>query len=70
MHNGELWGPMKEETFSWLQRICCDKVTPHASAEDGHRNLILTMAMDLSAKLGKEIKLPISADDLMSGLNE
>ena len=70
IYNGELWGPMKEETFSWLQRICLDKATPHASAEDGHRNLMLTMAMDLSAKLGKEISLPISADDLMSGLNE
>ena len=29
---------------------------------------MLTMAMDLSAKTGKEIKLPISPEDLMAGL--
>jgi len=28
----------------------------------------LTMAMDLSAKTGKEVKLPISAEALMEGL--
>jgi hypothetical protein len=38
--------------------------TPHATAADGHRNLILTMAMDLSAKRGEVIKLPVDPDEL------
>jgi hypothetical protein len=63
---GQLWGPMREETVSWYQRICMDVPSPHATAQDGHRNLILTMAMDLSARRKKEIELPTSLDDLMS----
>ncbi len=67
-YNGELWGPMKEETNSWLQRIYLGKNTPHATAEEGHRNLLLTMAMDMSAKLEKEVKLPIAEKELMEAL--
>lgn len=60
--NKQLWGPMKEETISWFTRIMMGVETPHASAADGHRNLLLTMAMDRSAELGKEISLPIGPD--------
>ena len=67
-YNGELWGPMREETNSWLQRIYLGKNTPHATAEEGHRNLLLTMAMDMSAKLEKELKLPIAEKELMEAL--
>jgi predicted dehydrogenase len=66
LHMGQLWGPMREETVSWYQRICMGVPSPHATAQDGHRNLILTMAMDLSARTGREIALPVSLDDLMS----
>jgi predicted dehydrogenase len=69
MHDGELWGPMREETQSWFNRIYNGKKTPHATAAEGHRNLMLTMAMDLSAKQGKELKLPIDPAELMAGLN-
>ena len=67
-HRGELWGPMREETNTWFQRIYNKKDTPHATAAEGHRNLMLTMAMDLSAKTGKEIELPLDPADLMRGL--
>jgi len=60
--NGQLWGPMKEETISWFTRIMLGIETPHASASDGHRNLLLTMAMDRSARLGIEISLPIDPE--------
>ena len=65
MYDGELWGPMREETNTWFQRIYHRKNTPHATAEEGHRNLMMTMAMDLSARRGKEIPYPVSADELM-----
>jgi hypothetical protein len=32
--------------------------------QDGHRNLVMTMAMDLSAKLGKELAYPVNLDEL------
>ncbi len=69
IYNGELWGPMREETNSWFQRIFLGKNTPHASADEGHKNLVLTMAMDLSAKLEKEVKLPIKESELMEALS-
>ena len=68
IYNGDLWGPMREETNSWFSRIYLGKHTPHATAEEGHRNLVLTMAMDLSSKTGKELELPIYVNDLMKGL--
>ena len=70
MHDGELWGPMREETNSWFNRIYNGKKTPHATAAEGHRNLVLTMAMDLSAKRRAEVKLPIDPAELMAGLDE
>ena len=60
--NNQIWGPMREETISWFTRIMMGVDTPHASAADGHRNLLLTMAMDRSAALGKEIALPIDPE--------
>ena len=70
IYEGELWGPMREETNSWFQRIYSGKNTPHATASEAHRNLMLTMAMDLSAKRQTEIELPIEPEKLMSGLEE
>jgi myo-inositol 2-dehydrogenase/D-chiro-inositol 1-dehydrogenase len=39
--------------------------TPHATAADGHRNLILTMAMDHSARIGRPVELPIEPEALL-----
>src|SRR5216684_2086227 len=63
MNDGQLWGPMRDETNSWFGRIHSGLKTPHASAAEGHRNLLLTMAMDLSARRGTEIKLPLDLDE-------
>jgi hypothetical protein len=56
---------MREETNTWFQRIYNNKPTPHATAAEGHRNLIMTMAMDLSARRGQEVAYPASAEELM-----
>jgi myo-inositol 2-dehydrogenase/D-chiro-inositol 1-dehydrogenase len=63
MHIGQLWGPMREETNTWFARICLGLGSPHATAADGHRNLILTMAMDLSAARGERIALPVDLNE-------
>jgi predicted dehydrogenase len=68
VYEDELWGPMREETNTWFKRIYLGKKTPNATAEEAHRNLVLTMAMDLSAKRKKEIELPIDPSELMEGL--
>ena len=68
LHDGQLWGPMREETNAWYQRLYTGQRTPHATAADGHRNLILTMAMDLSAKRNAPVALPPDPNELMDEL--
>jgi myo-inositol 2-dehydrogenase / D-chiro-inositol 1-dehydrogenase len=68
LHDGQLWGPMREETNSWYQRIYTGQSTPHATAADGHRNLLLTMAMDMSARRGAAVALPPDPEELMADL--
>lgn len=63
MYDGQLWGPMREETLSWFARLHTGKKTHHATAADGHRNLLLTMAMDLSAKRGQAVELPVEPSE-------
>jgi hypothetical protein len=62
--NGQLWGPMREETNAWFGRLYTGLATPHATAAEGHRNLLLTMAMDLSAARGTEVRLPVDSEEL------
>jgi myo-inositol 2-dehydrogenase / D-chiro-inositol 1-dehydrogenase len=56
---GELRGPMREETNSWLSHLSLGLPTPAASAAEAHRNLMLTKALDLSARLKRPVKLPL-----------
>lgn len=60
----QVWGPMREETHAWLDRIHNGLETPHATAAEGHRNLMMTMAMDLSAKRKQPVSLPIDPETL------
>lgn len=66
LHMGQLWGPMREETNSWFQRLHTGQETPHATAADGHRNLLLTMAMDLSARRRRPVSLPVEPAELIA----
>ncbi len=59
---GELRGPMREETEQWLNRICMDLPTQHATAAEAHNRLMLTKAFDKSARLKRAIPLPIEED--------
>jgi myo-inositol 2-dehydrogenase / D-chiro-inositol 1-dehydrogenase len=63
LHLNQIWGPIREETNAWLARLCTGLATPHATAADGHRNLVLTMAMDLSAKRGVPLALPLDPEE-------
>ncbi len=70
LSDGLLWGPMREETMSWFSRISLGTRTPHATAREGHANLMHTMAMDLSARRGAPVRLPITPEELRAGLRE
>jgi predicted dehydrogenase len=61
---GELRGPMAEETMSWLNRVSLGLPTAAATVEEAHRNLMLTKALDLSAKRKAPLKLPLGEEDL------
>jgi predicted dehydrogenase len=56
---GELRGPMREETDSWLNRIALGLPTQAATAAEAHNRLMLTKALDLSAKRKQPVKLPL-----------
>ncbi|HTU00589.1 MAG TPA: Gfo/Idh/MocA family oxidoreductase [Candidatus Sulfotelmatobacter sp.] len=60
---GQLRGPMPEETTAWLTRVSTGMPTQHATAREGHNRLMLTKAIDLSARLKCPVKLPITAED-------
>jgi myo-inositol 2-dehydrogenase / D-chiro-inositol 1-dehydrogenase len=59
---GELRGPMRDETEQWLNRIALGVPTPHATAAEAHNRLMLTKALDLSAKLKKPVPLPLEPE--------
>ena len=60
---GQFWGPVREETNAWFQRLYMGQDTPHTTAREGHQNLLLCMAIDLSAKRGEKLALPLETDD-------
>jgi predicted dehydrogenase len=59
---GELRGPMREETDSWLGRVSMGLTTQAATAPEAHRNLMLTKALDLSARRKQPVPLPLEPD--------
>jgi len=60
---GELRGPMREETDSWLNRVALGLTTQAATAAEAHRNLMLTKALDLSARRKAPVKLPLAPEE-------
>ncbi len=64
---GELRGPMPEETHAWLNRVALGVPTQHATAREGHNRLMLTKAIDLSARRKCAVKLPITPEDERRG---
>ena len=60
---GELRGPMREETDSWLNRVALGLSTQAATAAEAHNRLMLTKALDLSARRKQAVKLPLAPDE-------
>lgn len=60
---GQVWGPVREETNAWFQRLYVGQDTPHTTTREGHENLLLCMAIDLAARRGEKLDLPLDLDD-------
>jgi predicted dehydrogenase len=60
---GELRGPMREETESWLNRVALGLPTPAATAAEAHNRLMLTKALDLSARRRAPVRLPLDPEE-------
>jgi predicted dehydrogenase len=60
---GELRGPMRDETESWLNRVALGVPTQHATAKEAHNRLMLTKALDLSARRQRPVSLPLLPTD-------
>src|SRR2546428_9214780 len=60
---GELWGPMRDETNSWLARLGLGHATPQPTATEAHNPLMLTKALDLSARRKGFTSLPVTPED-------
>src|ERR1700680_339193 len=67
---GELRAPMREETASWLNHVSLGLPTHAATAAEAHNRLMLTKALDLSARLKRPVRLPISAEDEREGVTK
>jgi myo-inositol 2-dehydrogenase/D-chiro-inositol 1-dehydrogenase len=59
---GELRGPMRDETESWLNRVSLGVATQAATAAEAHHRLMLTKALDLSARRKQPVKLPLEPE--------
>ena len=62
----EMWGPIREETFSWFHRLMTGAKTPHTTAKEGHENLAICLAIDLAEKTVSLIYIPAYLNDLES----
>ncbi len=60
---GELRGPMREETLSWLLHLSTGARTHAATAAEAHQRLMMTKAIDLSAKRRAPVQVPIYSDE-------
>tara|TARA_B100000674_G_scaffold449763_2_gene419211 strand:- start:3809 stop:4921 length:1113 start_codon:yes stop_codon:yes gene_type:complete len=54
---GDYWGPIANETRSWLDHLVTGCSTAHPTALDGRRTLEVTLAIEESAQTGNPIKL-------------
>jgi hypothetical protein len=59
---------MADETVSWLDRMALGLPTQAATAAEAHNRLMLTKALDLSAKLKRPVPLPLAPEELTAQL--
>jgi predicted dehydrogenase len=56
---GDFWGPLGNETRSWLDHLVTGSPTTHTTPEQARINLETTIAIERSAQTGKPVRLPL-----------
>lgn len=54
---GDFWGPIANETRSWLDHLATGRPCPHTTAREGRRTLAVTLAIEESARTGSAVRL-------------
>jgi predicted dehydrogenase len=58
---GDFWGPIANETRAWLDHLATGKKCVLATPQEARANLETTLAIELAADTGRQVKLPLSA---------
>ncbi len=56
---GDYWGPVGEETRSWLDHLATGRPCPHTTAEAARQTLEVTIAVEMSAQTKEVVTLPL-----------
>jgi len=54
---GDYWGPLANETRSWLDHLVTGAPCAHTTAQEGRRTLEITLAIEQAARTGQAVKL-------------
>jgi predicted dehydrogenase len=55
---GDYWGPIANETRSWLDHLVTGRACPHPTAPEARLTLEATLAIEHAARTGEVVKLP------------
>jgi predicted dehydrogenase len=58
---GDYWGPLGNETRSWLDSLVTGQPTPHATPAQARLTLETTVAIERAVATGQSVRLPIEA---------
>lgn len=58
---GDYWGPLGNETRSWLDHLVTGNPIPHATPAEARMVLETTIAMERAAATGERIRLPLES---------
>jgi len=56
---GDYWGPLADETRSWLDHLVTGRPCQLATAEEARQTLEVTIAVEESARSGQTVRLPL-----------
>ena len=54
---GEYWGPIANETRSWLDHLAAGTTCSHTTVREGRRTVEVTLAIEEAARTGQPVKL-------------
>jgi predicted dehydrogenase len=57
---GDFWGPLANETRSWLDHLATGRACALATAQEARDNLEITLAIEAAVKSGGTVRLPLA----------